>query len=166
MAGEHSLTRALRDLLSRRRTGALGTVGEDGLPFVSLVPYAIDTDSGSLVIHISGLAAHTRNLERCADASLMVSEHEPEDGSPVHALPRLTLQVRATTPAQPSPAHTTARSSYLDRFPDAAPMTELGDFRFVTLTITGARQVAGFGAARSLGAREVIDAIKRTAPAA
>ena len=34
-------------------------------------------------------------------------------------------------------------------------MTELPDFRFVTLQITGARQVAGFGAARSVPADEL-----------
>jgi hypothetical protein len=34
-------------------------------------------------------------------------------------------------------------------------MTQLGDFMFVAITVDGARQVAGFGAARSLGADEV-----------
>lgn len=34
-------------------------------------------------------------------------------------------------------------------------MTELGDFRFVLLRPAGARQVAGFGAARSVDAGEI-----------
>ncbi|MFP5323478.1 MAG: hypothetical protein ACLGH2_02250 [Gammaproteobacteria bacterium] len=38
-------------------------------------------------------------------------------------------------------------------------MTALGDFRFVRLTVLGARQVAGFGAARSLPADEVRQAL-------
>jgi hypothetical protein len=38
-------------------------------------------------------------------------------------------------------------------------MTALGDFRFVRLLPSGARQVAGFGAARSLDATEVAQAL-------
>jgi heme iron utilization protein len=41
---------------------------------------------------------------------------------------------------------------YLARFPEAAPMTQLADFQFLRLRPLGARQVAGFGAARSLNA--------------
>jgi hypothetical protein len=34
-------------------------------------------------------------------------------------------------------------------------MTALGDFRFITLVPTGARQIAGFGSARTVGAEEL-----------
>jgi hypothetical protein len=34
-------------------------------------------------------------------------------------------------------------------------MTQLGDFMFVAIHMLGARQIAGFGAARSLDADEV-----------
>ena len=43
--------------------------------------------------------------------------------------------------------------------PPLEPMTALGDFRFVRLQPIGARQVAGFGAARSLDAAELRAAI-------
>ena len=49
---------------------------------------------------------------------------------------------------------------YLARFPEAEPMTALGDFRFVRLRPQEARQVAGFGAARSLGLAEVAQALR------
>ena len=39
---ESRLARALRELLTDCRVAALGTLGEDGLPSVSMVPYAID----------------------------------------------------------------------------------------------------------------------------
>jgi putative heme iron utilization protein len=48
-----------------------------------------------------------------------------------------------------------ARTTYLARFPEAAPMTALGDFMFVLLTPTSARQVAGFGAARTVDADDL-----------
>jgi hypothetical protein len=54
-----------------------------------------------------------------------------------------------------STAWTSARTAYLTRFPDVEYMTQLGDFRFVAIAIGGARQVAGFGAARSIDVGEL-----------
>ena len=154
MAHEPRLTTALRELLAAQRVAALGTLGDDGAPFVSMVPFAVDVQDRSLVIHISGLAAHTRNLQRTPRASLMVCQAEAA-GEPVHALPRVTLDVLAETPLRDSADWAAARRAYLARFPEAEPMTTLGDFRFVLLRPTGVRQVAGFGAARSVDGDEL-----------
>lgn len=153
MAHEPRLTSALRVLLAAQRVAALGTLGDDSAPFVSMVPFAVDAQDRSLVIHISGLAAHTRNLQRTPRASLMVCQAEVT-GEPVHALPRVTLDVQAADAAAGADAQA-CRDAYLARFPEAEPMTALGDFRFVRLRPLGARQVAGFGAARSLDAAEL-----------
>lgn len=153
MAHEPRLTSALRALLAAQRVAALGTLGDDSAPFVSMVPFAVDAQDRSLVIHISGLAAHTRNLQRTPRASLMVCQAEVT-GEPVHALPRVTLDVQAADAAEGADAQA-CRDAYLARFPEAEPMTALGDFRFVRLRPLGARQVAGFGAARSLDAAEL-----------
>jgi putative heme iron utilization protein len=153
MAHEPRLTSALRALLAAQRVAALGTLGDDSAPFVSMVPFAVDAQDRSLVIHISGLAAHTRNLQRTPRASLMVCQAEVT-GEPVHALPRVTLDVQAADAAAGADAQA-CRAAYLARFPEAEPMTALGDFRFVRLRPLGARQVAGFGAARSLDAAEL-----------
>lgn len=151
---ESRLARALRELLTDCRVAALGTLGEDGLPAVSMVPYAVEPAHALLVLHVSRLAAHTANLQRQPLASLMVMQPEAPD-QPVHALPRISLQVQADTPAAGSALHTACRNAYLARFPEAEPMTTLGDFRFVALHVLGARQVAGFGAARSVDAEEL-----------
>lgn len=153
MAHEPRLTSALRALLAAQRVAALGTLGDDSAPFVSMVPFAVDAQDRSLVIHISGLAAHTRNLQRTPRASLMVCQAEVT-GEPVHALPRVTLDVQAADAAAGADAQA-CRDAYLARFPEAEPMTALGDFRFVRLRPLGARQVAGFGAARSLDVAEL-----------
>lgn len=158
MTSEHSLTRALRDLLARRRTAALGTVDAAGAPFVSLVPFAIDPASASLVIHISALAAHSQNLRASPRGSLMVADGE-EAGQPVHALARVSIEVLAHWAEPGSALAESCRAVYLARFPEAEPMTTLGDFRFVSLLPQGARQVAGFGAARSLSADELAQAL-------
>lgn len=161
--GEHSLTRALRELLLSRRTAALGTLDATGGVFVSMVPYAIDADEPALVLHVSGLAAHSANMQRSPRVSLLVCAAE-SDAEVVHALPRVTLDAHATFAEPGSPSALRAREVYLRRFPDAEMMTALGDFRFVRLQPLGARQVAGFGAARSLPADELRQALAR-APA-
>lgn len=151
---EPRLTRDLRNLLATQRVAALGTLGEDGVPFVSMVPFAVEPLSATLVIHVSALAAHTRNLQTSPNVSLLVMQAEVA-GEPVHALPRVTLTGQATVLAPGSTAWADGHAAYLARFPEAGPMTQLGDFMFVAIHLLGARQVAGFGAARSLDADEV-----------
>lgn len=156
MAHESRLTTALRELLAVQRVASLGTLDDAGAPFVSMVPFAVDPADRSVVIHISGLAAHTRNLQRAPRASLMVCSAEVV-GEPVHALARVTLDVQAADVDTADAA--ACRAVYLARFPEAEPMTALGDFRFVRLRPQGARQVAGFGAARSIDATELLQAL-------
>ena len=155
------LTQALRELLARQRVGSLGTLGMDGAPAVSLAPFAVDPALGVLVIHVSALAAHTANLRREPRASFLVAQAEVA-GEPVHALSRAMFMVLAQTLEGGSEAALRAQATYLRRFPEATHMTALGDFSFVALTPLGARQVAGFGAARSLSADEVVHAFGPT----
>ncbi len=154
------LTRELRSLLHSQRVASLGTIGEDGAAFISMVPYAIEQDLGCLVIHVSGLAVHTRNLLARPRVSLMVMKPEVH-GAPVHALPRVTLDGLAAVPEPASDAWQRCRGAYLLRFPEAQLMTQLADFRFVQVELNGARQVAGFGSARSIDAQEVRLALAR-----
>lgn len=162
MASEHSLTRALRALIHTQRTAALGTLDAEGEVFVSRVPFAIEAASASFVIHVSGLAAHTGNLLRHPRASLLIAQSElPSE--PVHALPRVSIDVRAETCEADSPLANACRAAYLARFPEAEPMTQLGDFRFLCLRPLGARQVAGFGAARSVDAATLAQALGASA---
>jgi putative heme iron utilization protein len=159
MLHEPRLTQALRSLLVAHRVAALGTLGDDGLPFVSMVPFAVDPDSACIIIHVSGLAPHTRNLQKSPRVSLLVMQAEVA-GEPVHALPRATLEGTATALVVDSPMWLSARTAYLARFSEAEPMTQLGDFMFVGIAVSGARQVAGFGAARSLDADAVAQALR------
>jgi putative heme iron utilization protein len=159
MTHEPRLTIALRSLLQTQRVAALGTLNADGSPFVSMVPFAVEPASAQLVIHVSGLAAHTRNLQTTPRVSLLVMQAEVA-GEPVHALARVTLEGVAAVLERESAVWLLARDAYLTRFPDAQPMTELGDFMFVGIAVQGARQVAGFGAARSLDAQTVAEVLR------
>lgn len=154
MLHESRWTGELRTLLHAQRTAALGTTGDDGAAFVSMVPFALEPSLGVLVIHVSGLAAHTRNLQARPRVSLLVMQSEVP-GEPVHALPRVTLEGEASTPEPDGAPWQACRAAYLARFPEAEPMTQLGDFRFVAVHITQARHVAGFGVARDVDEEEV-----------
>ena len=160
MAHEPRLTTALRTLLVNQRVAALGTLNSDQLPFVSMVPFAIDAAQACVVIHVSGLAPHTRNLQNAPNVSLLVMQAEAA-GEPVHALPRVTLVGRASVLQPDTEKWQSARQAYLARFPEAEPMTHLGDFMFVGIQVEGAHQVAGFGAARALDADAVTQALRK-----
>ena len=154
MTHEPRLMRELRTLLETNRVAALGTTQDDGTPFVSMVPFAVETHMRCLVIHVSGLAAHTRYLQARSQVSLLVMVAETP-GNAVHDLPRVTLQGHASVPGRGSVEWNACKVAYLERYPDVEHMTELGDFRFVTINVDSARHVSGFGAARTVDAEEL-----------
>lgn len=147
------LWQAAQQLLTQQRVAALATTEADGSPFVSMVPFALETEQHSLVIHVSGLAQHTRNMLLHPRVSLMIMQAE-QWGQPVHALSRLTVWGQVLTLETGSPMWHVCRHAYLQRFPEAEPMTQLADFQFLSIGCLGARQVAGFGAAKSIDAHE------------
>jgi len=151
---EPRLNRALRELLNAQRIASLGTLNAEGNPFVSMVPFAVEASAACLVIHVSLMAPHTRNLLSNPAVSIMVMQPEVT-GEPVHALPRISMDGTAARLRPDSPHWLAARQAYLARFPEAEPMTHLGDFSFVAIHPTAARQVAGFGTARPLEAEDL-----------
>ena len=73
-----------------RSTAALGTL-HDGAPFVSMVPYAIAADGSGFVVHVSKLAAHTKDMLADARVSLLVPDAEG-GGKSAQALARVSVQ--------------------------------------------------------------------------
>jgi putative heme iron utilization protein len=118
-----------------------------------MVPYAIEPESACLIIHVSLLAPHTRNMLSDPSVSMMVMQPEVA-GAPVHDLPRVSIVGTAARLQPDSPSWLAARAAYLTRFPEAEPMTHLGDFSFVAIQPISARQVAGFGTARPVEAED------------
>lgn len=154
MTDDTPLLAGLQHLLQTRRTAALGTLTNRGLPYVSLVPFAIAPRLESVIIHISELAAHTRYLMQRPDASLLLNQGE-QDGQIVHDLPRATIQAHATQliPGDKDWEH--ARDAYVARFPDSEFMTSFKDFHFFSLSIVRVRHIAGFGSAHSIAPEKV-----------
>ena len=138
------LTVVLQQLIHGRMIAALGTLHE-GVPFVSMVPYAVASD-GSFVLHVSRLAAHTQDMLDHPEVSLLITESEGSGKMP-QALARVTVQGRAKMLERDSQKHIDARDVYLLRFPDAAPLFEFSDFNIVIIKPMSARVIAGFGQA-------------------
>lgn len=170
MPHESRLQQSLRQLLADQRTAALAfqplaassAPGYLAAPDLSLVPWAWSGEFSCLVLHVSALASHTQAMELHPAVSLLMSRPESA-GEAVHALERISIQGVASTPPRDSGLWQGARSSYLERFPEAEPMTALGDFRFVCITPQGGRHVAGFGAARDVDEHDLIAALNPAA---
>lgn len=144
------LTPALRALLLGRRTAALATL-HDGLPSASMVPFATAVARGRLhlVTHVSGLAAHTRDMRASPDVCLLVTAAESAATMP-QALPRVSISAVATFIPEDHPDHAVAKAAYLGTFPEAADLFHLGDFSLVSFEPTSVRLVAGFARAVTL----------------
>lgn len=137
---------AARDLLHLAGRGALGTLLSDGSgqPFVSAIEFAPDADNAPVFL-ISRLAEHTKNLERDARVSLLLTAAADDRGLLAQA--RMTMVGKARR-FEPTPALVARFLRYL---PDAERYLALGDFGFFRLQVARARLIGGFGSMGWLG---------------
>jgi len=137
-----SHAREARCLLRAHRYGVLSTLSKrfDGHPFGSITPYLADQD-GSVLLFISGLAEHTKNILNDPRVSLVT--HDQND-------PRIQTQGRVTVigEARRLDGRAPHEKRWLRHFPENAPLFELGDFSFFRIVPQAVRHVAGFGQAR------------------
>jgi hypothetical protein len=144
------LTLLLRALVLGRGAGCLATL-HDGKPFASMVPFAATTAGGRLrlVVHVSGLATHTRDMRSTPDVCLMMMAPESE-AVPPQALPRVSITGRAAFIGTDDPEHGVLAAAYLGKFPEAADLFQFADFSIVAIEPASARFVAGFARAMTL----------------
>lgn len=151
----HELMIALRQLIHGRMIAALGTLHER-VPFVSMVTYAAAKD-GSLILHVSRLAAHTQDMLDNPHVSLLITESVA--GKMPQALARVTLQGRAKMLDRTSEKYADSREIYLSRFPDAISLFEFADFNIFIIEPVSARVIAGFGQAVTISAEDFAAAL-------
>ncbi|WP_298828181.1 pyridoxamine 5'-phosphate oxidase family protein [uncultured Piscinibacter sp.] len=154
MSEREAARRTLRRLLDSRAVAALATLHR-GEPAVSMVPFVLPAGDTALILHVSALATHTRDMQEHARVGLLVMA-EPDATTAPQALPRISLQAEARTLARDTAEHAAARAAYLARFPDAAVTFELADFALVALQPLAARLVAGFGRADALAGEALV----------
>ena len=131
--------RAARQLLRAHRYGVLSTLSKkfDGYPFGSITPYLVDHD-GSLLILISGLAEHTKNILNDPRVSLIT--HNQEDPH-IQTQGRITLVGTASLDRQ----REQAGKRYLRYFPEAQRYYDMADFQFFRIVPQALRYIGGFG---------------------
>jgi len=139
--------RGARALLEAESVGVLSTISvrRAGTPYGSVTPYALAA-TGSPLLLLSRLAAHTQNLTADPRAGLYVGDRsaaaDPQAGARISLLGRV-VRVDAAE-------ETDARTRYLARWPQAADYFALGDFSLWRFQIEEARLIAGFGDIRWL----------------
>ena len=136
---EHDNAREARQLLRAHRYGALSTLSKkfDGHPFGSITPYLVDHD-GSVLILISTLAEHTKNIQHDARVSLITHNQES---------PHIQTQGRITLVGTAFPVEERAQAGkrYLRYFPEAQTYFAMHDFAFYRIVPQAIRYIGGFG---------------------
>lgn len=127
-----------RALISEARSAALATLAEDGGPFASYVITAPSPD-GELLLLLSRLAVHSRNLARDPRASLLLVR-EPEEQAESMTATRLTLTGRVLKDGDPE-----SERHFLARHSDSMRYVGFADFSLYRLHIDAGHLVAGFG---------------------
>jgi len=110
-----------------------------------MAPFAMQ--NGMPLLHLSGLARHSRNLQRNPRAGMMICTPAAATES-VLSLPRISLQGRVV--ALPEDRLDQARALYLEHIPDAEPLFDFPDFRLCMLNVDRIYWVGGFGSAREI----------------
>jgi putative heme iron utilization protein len=139
----HDELPTIASLLRNQRLAALGTLA-GGAPFVTMVAFAAEPGFGGVLLHLSQLAPHTRQLLADPRASLLVCEPDDRREDP-QTLARLTLAGSAAVVAKDTPAFAAGRALYIAKLPAAAALFDFGDFELFRLVPQGARYVGGFG---------------------
>lgn len=126
-------------MLRAHRYGALSTLSKkfDGHPFGSITPYMVDHD-GSLLILISGLAEHTKNI--LSDSRVSLITHDQNDPH-IQTQGRVTLVGNATF----DPERERCGKRYLRYFPEAQTYFDMADFNFFRIVPFAIRYIGGFG---------------------
>ena len=138
----------LREILRTQQVAALGTL-HNGQPYVSMVPFAILPGGSGFIIHVSQLAAHTKDMLLSPQVSLLVVA-PPTPDVPAQALARITIQGRAAQVADATEGHAEAKAAYLARFPQSAELFSFADFSLFAILPDSIRFVGGFAQATTL----------------
>jgi putative heme iron utilization protein len=147
----------LLQLLRTHATAALATL-HNGEPAISMVPVALAPDG--LLIHVSELATHTRDMRAHSRVSLLLMD---EAGDLPQARPRVSIAGRSEFIGKDTVDYEAARDRYLARFAQAQMTFGLGDFSLVRIAPLSARFVAGFAQAHALGEPAIAEILREAA---
>lgn len=127
-----------KTLVRQQHSGVLSTHSQsvEGYPFGSIVPYFM-TAEGNLIIYISQIAQHTRNIKGNHKVSMTVFDNLADDSQ---ASGRVTLLGDAKLINCDS-----VQEQYFALFPQAKTYQQTHDFMFFEVSIQRVRYIGGFG---------------------
>ena len=157
MTPAHAQT--LSDLLRTQQVAALGTLHQ-GRPYVSMVPFALRPGGTDFIVHVSQLAAHTKDMLANPQVSLLVVA-PPAPGVMAQELARITVQGEAVQVVRDTPDHAAARTAYLARFPQSEPMFGFSDFSLFAIVPSSIRFVGGFAQATTISPQTLAEALSQ-----
>ncbi len=143
----------LARLLRGQRWACLGTQADEK-PYVSWVAFAVEADFSCLILHLSRLAKHTRNLEVEPAVSLALSEPDDGQGDP-QQLARLTLEGTIEPVSSDNPDYARLKALYLQRLPDAEMLFQFSDFSLFRFAPQSGRYVEGFASSHAVNAEKL-----------
>ncbi|MBT8461450.1 MAG: pyridoxamine 5'-phosphate oxidase family protein [Gemmatimonadetes bacterium] len=137
--GREALAREALTLIAGSPRGVLCTLlPGGGEPYASLVEI-LPLPDGDVVMFLSGLAEHRKNLDADSRGSLLLG---PAIGSPdALTQPRATIVGRAERVED----RAEFRDLYLEAHPGSATYIDFPDFAFYRLRAERVRYIAGFG---------------------
>ena len=137
MSMQH-ITFEAKHLSRTHHSGVLGTQSTSmpGYPFGSVVPFYL-TAQGDVIIYISDIALHTRNIKADPKVSLTIFDAEEDDSQ---ASGRVTILGNA----EPVNAEE-VKAQYLALFPQAKSYEQTHDFNFYRIRTERVRYIGGFG---------------------
>lgn len=131
-------THHAKRLVRQQHSGVLSThsVAEAGYPFGSIVPYFM-TSQGNLIIYISAIAQHTRNIKSNVKVSMTIFDALEDDSQ---AAGRVTVLGDAYPVTDD-----TLMAQYLALFPQATGYQQTHDFQLYEISTHRVRFIGGFG---------------------
>ncbi|MCY3412468.1 MAG: DUF2470 domain-containing protein [Candidatus Heimdallarchaeota archaeon] len=123
--------------------GILSTLSVDmeGFPFGSVVPYMVDT-AGELIILISDIAQHTKNIKNDNRVSMTIVQPS-KTAVNVQSRGRVTFLARAS-PIEDKEYEAISKQ-YSRYFPESTSFFEAHGFRYYRLHLERIRFIGGFG---------------------
>lgn len=154
MTSFDAIVAAYQTLPQRVQSTLLSTVNADGSPQASYAPFVMD-ETFQIYIFTSGLSAHTHNLLRTGQASLLLIEDEA-DAPQIFARQRLNYHCQAQVLPRHTPQWEAIAGTFERRFGQIIQMLRsLEDFQIFRLSPQAGRFVMGFGAAYTVNPHDL-----------
>jgi putative heme iron utilization protein len=125
-------------------------------------PFTLLPGGTDFIIHVSQLAAHTKDMLAGPQVSLLVIA-PPAPGVMAQELARITVQGTAMQLVPGTPEHAAAKAAYLARFPQSEPMFGFADFSLFAIVPESIRFVGGFAQATTISPETLAEALGRGA---